>query len=77
MSDSGQLSNKTLLSQRIEDFAIILTSIQLAGVAPEVNLRNSVQTRKHVSEKSTLTLKPRAYATRSLKQWYQWPPEKV
>ena len=34
-----------------------LTSIQLAGVAPEVNLRNSIQARKCASEKSILALK--------------------
>ena len=48
---------------------------RLAGVAPEVNLRNSIQARKHAS-KSTLALKPRADITRSLKQGYQWPHKK-
>ena len=46
-----------------------------AGVAPEVNLRNSAQARKHASE-STLDLKPRADVTRSPKQGYQWPHKK-
>ena len=54
----------------------MLTSIQLAGAAPEVNLKNSVQARKCASEKSTLALKPRADITRSPKQGYQWPHEK-
>ena len=51
-------------------------SIQSAGVAPEVNLRTSGQARKRASEKSTLTLKPRADVTRSPKQGYQWPHKK-
>ena len=38
-----------------------------AGVATEVNLRNSVQTRKCSSKKSILTLKPKADVTRSPK----------
>ena len=46
-----------------------------AGVAPEVNLRNSTQARKYASE-STLALKPRADITRSPKQGYQWPHKK-
>ena len=54
----------------------MLTSIQSAGVAPEVNLRTSAQARKHASKKSTLALKPRADVTRSLKQGYQWPHKK-
>ena len=53
---------------------VTLTSIQSAGVAPEVNLKNSVQARKRTSEKSTLALKPGADVTRSPKQGYQWPP---
>ena len=53
--------------------AVMLTSIQSAGVTPEVNLRNSAQARKHASEKSTLLLKPRADVTRSPKQGYPWP----
>ena len=51
--------------------AAILTSIQSAGVAPEVKLRIT-QVRKHTSEGSTLALKPRADITRSPKQGYQW-----
>ena len=39
-------------------------SIQSAGVAPEVNLRNSTLARKPASEKSTLALKPRADVTK-------------
>ena len=31
-----------------------------AGVAPEVNLRNSAQARKRASKKSSLALKPKA-----------------
>ena len=54
----------------------MLTSIQSAGVSPEVNLRNSTQTRKRTSEKFTLALKPRADVTRSPKQGYQWPHKK-
>ena len=56
--------------------AAMLTSMQSAGVAPEVNLRNSAQAKKHASEKSTLALKPRADVTRNPKQGYQWPPRK-
>ena len=52
--------------------AAMLTSIQLAGVAPEVNLRIT-QVRKHTQKKGfTQALKPRADVTRSLKQGYQW-----
>ena len=40
--------------------AAMLTSIQLAGVTPEMNLRNNVQARKRASEKSNLALEPRA-----------------
>ena len=55
----------------------MLTSIQSAGVTPEVNLRNSTQARKRASEKTTLALKPRADITKtSPKQGYQWPHEK-
>ena len=55
----------------------MLTSIQSAGVAPEVNLRNSL----HAGDKAhkrgiTLALKPRGDVTRSPKQGYQWPHEK-
>ena len=55
--------------------AAMLAIKRLAGVAPEVNLRNSMQARKHASE-STLALKPRADVTRSSKQGYQWPHKK-
>ena len=41
----------------------MLTSIQSAGVTPEVNLRTSAQARKRASETSTLALKPRADIT--------------
>ena len=54
----------------------MLTSIQSAGVAPEVNLRNRAQARKRASEKSTLVLKHKADITRSPKQGYQWPLKK-
>ena len=54
----------------------MLTFIQLSGVAPEVNLRNSVQVRKCASERFILTLKCRADVTRSPKQGYKWPHEK-
>ena len=53
----------------------MLTSIRSAGVTPELNLRKSAQARKHLSEKSTLALKPRADMTRSPKQGYQRPHE--
>ena len=56
--------------------AVMLTSIQSAGVAPEVNLRTSAKTRKHASEKSTLTLNPRADITKSPKQGYISGPTK-
>ena len=51
------------------------TSIQSAGVPPEVNLRIT-QVGKYAKTGSTLALKPRADVTRSLKQGYQWPHEK-
>ena len=54
----------------------MLTSVQSAGVAPEMNLRNSAQTRKYISQKSTLALKPRTDVKRIPKQEYQWPNEK-
>ena len=47
-----------------------------AGVAPNVNLRNSVLARKHLSERSTLALKPRADVTRSPKHGHQCPHKK-
>ena len=53
----------------------MLTSIHSAGVAAEVNLR-IIQARKYTKKGSTLTLKPRANITRSLKQGYQWSHEK-
>ena len=46
-----------------------------AGVAPEVNLRNTMQEKEHASE-STLAWKPRADITKSPKQGYQWPNKK-
>ena len=52
----------------------MLTSIQSAGVTPEVNLRLT-QARKH-AKGSTLALKPRADVIRSPKQGYQWPHKK-
>ena len=55
--------------------AAMLAVKRSAGVTPEVNLRNSMQARKHASE-STLALKPRADVTRSPKQGYQWPHKK-
>ena len=55
--------------------AAMLAVKRSAGVAPEVNLRNSAQARKNASE-STLALKPRADVTRSPKQGYQWPNKK-
>ena len=45
--------------------AAMLITIQSADVAPEVNLRKSVQAKKHAKEKSTLALKPRADVIRS------------
>ena len=50
----------------------MLAAKRSAGVAPEVNLRNSL----HISEESTLVLKLRAEATRSPKQGYHWPHKK-
>ena len=52
-----------------------LASMQSAGVTSQVNLRHSVQSRKHASQKSTLALKPRADITRSPKQGYQLAPK--
>ena len=49
--------------------ATMLTSIQSAGVTPEVNPRVT-QARKH-AKGSTLALKPRAGITRSPKQGHQ------
>ena len=54
----------------------MLTSIQSTGVAPEVNLRNITQARKHASKNSTLAVKLRADITRSPKKGYQWSHEK-
>ena len=54
----------------------MLAAKMLAGVAPEVNLRNSAQARKCAGKKSTLALKSRADVTRSQKQGYQWPHKK-
>ena len=51
----------------------MLTSIQSAGVAPEVNLRI---TPEKARKGSTLALKSRADVTRSPKQGYQWPHKK-
>ena len=56
--------------------AAMLTYNQSLGVAPEVNLRNSTQARKHANKKSILSLKPTANVTRSKKQGYQWPYKK-
>ena len=52
----------------------MLTSIQSAGVAPEVNLRIT-QERKHAKKETTLALKLKVDITRSPKQGYQWPHE--
>ena len=53
----------------------MLTSIESAGVAPEVNLRIT-QARKHAKKGFTLALKPRVDVTRTPKHGYQWPHEK-
>ena len=53
----------------------MLTSIQSAGVAPEVNLMIT-QARKHAKKGSSIALKPRADVTRSPKRGYQWPDKK-
>ena len=45
-------------------WSTMLTSVQSAGVTPEVNLRIT-QARKHTSEGSTLALKPRADVTQT------------
>ena len=55
----------------------MLSSIQSAGVAPEVNLGNPLHTGdKAHSAGCTLPLKPWADITRSPKQRCQWPHEK-
>ena len=36
-----------------------------------------MQVTKHANKGSNLALKPRANVTRSLKQGYQWPPQKL
>ena len=53
--------------------AVMLTSIQSAGVAPEVNLRIT-QARKH-TKRDPPSIETQD-ATRSPKQGYQWPNEK-
>ena len=53
----------------------MLTSVQSAGVAPEVDLRIT-QARKHAKRDPSWALKLWAYVTRSPKQVYQWPHEK-
>ena len=52
--------------------AAMLTSVQPAGVAPEVNLRNSL----HTGDKARKQGKPRGDVARSPKQGYQWSHEK-
>ena len=54
----------------------MLTSIQSASVAPEVNLRITQARQYGQYAKGDLALKPRADITRSSKQGYQWPHEK-
>ena len=53
----------------------MLTSIQSAGVAPEVNLRIATD-EKVLNKGFTLALKPRTDVTRSSKLGYQWPHKK-
>ena len=55
--------------------AAMLTSIQSAGVTPEVNLRIT-QARKHAFKGSTLALKPRADVTRSQNRGISGPTKK-
>ena len=55
-----------------QDSAAMLAIKRSAGVTPQVNLRNSMQARKHASESSTLALKSRTDTT-SPKQGYQQP----
>ena len=55
--------------------ATMLASIQSAGVAPEVNLRNSWHAGDE-AQGSTLALKPRGDVLRSPKQGYQSPHKK-
>ena len=61
-----------LMQDRDRLSCCMLAIKKLAVVTPEVNLRNSMQVRKHASE-STLASKPRADITRSPKQGYQCP----
>ena len=56
--------------------AAMLTTIQSAGVAPEVNLRNPLCAGDKACKRFTLALKPRGDITRSPKQGYQWPNKK-
>ena len=59
-----------------KDSAVMLTSIQSAGVTPEVNLRIKHADEKAHKKGSTQALKPRADIIRSPKQGYQWPHKK-
>ena len=60
-----------------KDSVAMLTSIQSAGVAPEVNLRNSL----HAGDKARkrgihLALRPRGDVSKTPKPRYQWPHKK-
>ena len=57
-------------------FGAMLVVTRSLSVTPEVNLKNSVQGRKHASKKSTLALKLRADITRSQKQRISAPHKK-
>ena len=56
--------------------ATVLDVKRSAGVAPELNLWNSIQARKHVSEGSILALKLGADVILNSKQGYQCPHKK-
>ena len=56
--------------------AAMLAAKRLAGVAPEVNLRECICLHQARIRLPTLALKPRGNVTRSPKQGYQWPHKK-
>ena len=57
--------------------AAMQTSTQWAGVAPEMNLWNSLHAGEKARKGSTVALKPRADVTRCTKQGHQWPYQKA
>ena len=57
--------------------AVMLAIKRMAGVTPEVNLRNPLHTgTKHARKESTVALKPSTDITRCPEQGYQWPHKK-